>query len=336
MKFAVIGAGSRGTTLANLLCDNGYQVKLWAREPEVVSTINSEHHNPFFMSHLQLHESLICTDNINEALADAQITLLSIPSGFIREVINPCKDALKRMDGIVNVAKGFERNSGRRVSQVICDILGIESDSANDNIACLSGPNLADEVARKKLGASVIASPCQSLSRTLQECISNNYFRIYRHSDRTGVELGGTLKNIFAIGAGIVDGLELGDNAKAAFLTRCLHELVRLGTALGGDVQTFYGLAGLGDLMATASSPLSRNHRLGMALAKGQSLKKFTESTKMVVEGVEAAKIASEWGKKLTLELPITEELCRVLFEECPPGIAAANLMGRSLKAETD
>jgi glycerol-3-phosphate dehydrogenase (NAD(P)+) len=187
------------------------------------------------------------------------------------------------------------------VSQVICDVLGIEADSDNDRVACLSGPNLADEVAQKKLGASVIAAPCQELSQQLQESFSNNYFRIYRHSDRTGVELGGTLKNIFAIGAGIVDGLELGDNAKAAYLTRSLHELVRLGTALGGDAQTFYGLAGLGDLMATTSSPLSRNHRLG-----------------------------------ITLQLPITEELCRVLFEGCPPGIAAANLMGRSLKAETD
>jgi len=134
----------------------------------------------------------------------------------------------------------------------------------------------------------------------------------------------------------VVDGLELGDNAKAGYLTRSLHELVRIGTALGGEAQTFYGLTGLGDLIATASSPLSRNHRLGQAIARGTSLKDFTESTKMVVEGVEAAKIASEWGKKLTLQLPITEELCRVLFDGRPPDIAAANLMGRSLKAETD
>ncbi|HAE37107.1 MAG TPA: glycerol-3-phosphate dehydrogenase [Candidatus Riflebacteria bacterium] len=336
MKFAVIGAGSWGTTLASLLSENGHQVKLWAREPEVVTGINTEHRNPFFVSHLLLHDNLVCTGNLNEAIAEAEIALLSIPSGFIRSVIEPYKDTLKSLAGIVNVAKGFERGSGRRVSQVICDVLGIEADSDNDRVACLSGPNLADEVAQKKLGASVIAAPCQELSQQLQESFSNNYFRIYRHSDRTGVELGGTLKNIFAIGAGIVDGLGLGDNAKAAYLTRSLHELVRLGTALGGDTQTFYGLAGLGDLMATTSSPLSRNHRLGMALAKGQSLKNFTESTKMVVEGVEAAKIASEWGKKLTLQLPITEELCRVLFEGCPPGIAAANLMGRSLKAETD
>lgn len=336
MKFAVIGAGSWGTTLANMLCDNGHRVQLWAREAEVVAGINNQHRNPFFVNHLELSHQLVCTNNLADVLAEADIALLSIPSGFIRSVIEPHKELLKKLNGVVNVAKGFERNSGQRISQVICGILGITPDSPEDRVACLSGPNLADEVAQKKLGASVIAAPCQELSQQLQECFSNSYFRVYRHSDRTGVELGGTLKNIFAIGAGIVDGLELGDNAKAAYLTRGLHELVRIGTALGGDTQTFYGLAGLGDLMATTSSPLSRNHRLGMALAKGQSLKNFTDSTKMVVEGVEAAKIANEWGKKLTLQLPITEELCRVLFEGCPPDIAAANLMGRSLKAETD
>lgn len=336
MKFAVIGAGSWGTTLANLLCENGHPVRLWARETEVVEGINKNRRNPFFVTHLELNPALSCTNDLPEAVADAEIALFSIPSSFIRSAIEPHKELLKQLKGIVNVAKGFERGTGRRISQVLCDILGITADSNDDRIACLSGPNLADEVAQKKLGASVIAAPCEELSQHLQHCFSNSYFRVYRHSDRTGVELGGTLKNIFAIGAGIVDGLELGDNAKAAYLTRSLHELVRLGTALGGDTQTFYGLAGLGDLMATTSSPLSRNHRLGMALAGGDTLKNFTSSTKMVVEGVEAAKIASEWGKKLTLQLPITEELCRVLFEGCPPAIAAANLMGRSLKAETD
>lgn len=336
MKFAVIGAGSWGTTLANLLCNNGHQVKLWAREPEVVTGINTSRRNPFFVTHLDLHSDLLCTGEVNEALENAELALVSIPSGFVRSVLEPYKKNLQKLDGIANVAKGFERGSGRRISQVICEILGIEPESDSDRVACLSGPNLADEVAQKKLGASVIASPCKQLSEQLQNCFSTPYFRVYRHNDRTGVELGGTLKNIFAIGAGIVDGLGLGDNAKAAYLTRSLHELVRLGTALGGEPQTFYGLTGLGDLMATASSPLSRNHRLGQAIARGVSLKEFTESTKMVVEGVEAAKIACEWGKKLTLQLPITEELCRVLFEGCPPDIAAANLMGRSLKAETD
>lgn len=336
MKFAVIGAGSWGTTLANLLCENGHEVTIWAREPEVVEGINSSSRNPFFVNHLCLHKNLQCTGDIPDALSGAQIALLSIPSGFIRPTLEPHRAVLQKLRGIVNVAKGFERGSGRRVSQVICDLLNIEPESSEDKVACLSGPNLADEVAQRKIGASVIASPDEDLSATLQQSFSNSYFRVYRHDDRTGVELGGTLKNIFAIGAGIVDGLELGDNAKAAYLTRSLHELVRLGSALGGQPNTFYGLTGLGDLMATTSSPLSRNHKLGQAIARGTTLKEFTASTKMVVEGVETAKIASEWGKKLTLQLPITEELCRVLFAECPPDIAAANLMGRSLKAENE
>ncbi len=336
MKFAVIGAGSWGTTLAGILCENDNEVTLWAREPEVVEGINKHKKNPFFVENLRLPETIKSTNSIDQALEKADYAVLAIPSGFLHSVISPCADKLKRMKGIINVAKGFERGTGKRISQVICQVLNIEENSKEDFVACLSGPNLADEMSQKKLGACVIACPREDIAETMQNCFSRPYFRVYRHIDRTGVELGGTLKNIFAIGAGIVDGLELGDNAKAAYLTRSLHELVRLGTSLGGDTQTFYGLTGLGDLMATTSSPLSRNHKLGVAIARGISLENFVSSTKMVVEGVETAKIANDWGKKLTLQLPITEELCRVLFEERPPELAAANLMGRSLKSETE
>lgn len=336
MKFAVLGAGSWGTTLANLLCDNGHRVVIWARETEVVNGINEERRNPFFVNHLQLSSSLRAVSSIAEALDQAEYALTSIPSGFIKETLAEYGLMLAELKGIINVAKGFERGTGKRISQLLCDIIGAEPESSKDIVASLSGPNLADEVAMKKLGATVVACHNDELAQIFQECFSNNYFRVYRQYDRTGVELGGTLKNIFAIGAGIVDGLDLGDNAKAAYLTRSLHELVRLGTALGGETQTFYGLAGLGDLMATTSSPLSRNHKLGQAIAQGRTLEEITSSSKMVVEGVETAKIASEWGKKLTLPLPITEELCGVLFNDCPPEIAARNLMSRSLKAEND
>lgn len=336
MKFAVIGAGSWGTTLAGMLCENGNEVIIWAREPEVVDGINKQKQNPFFVSSLKLPETLKSTNDIDTALENSDYAVLAVPSGFLHPTIAPCADRLKKMKGVINVAKGFERGSGKRISQVICQVLDVQENSPDDCVACLSGPNLADEMSQQKLGACVIACPREDIAETMQNCFSRPYFRVYRHTDRTGVELGGTLKNIFAIGAGIVDGLELGDNAKAAYLTRSLHELVRLGTALGGETQTFYGLTGLGDLMATTSSPLSRNHRLGVAIARGISLQNFISSTKMVVEGVEAAKIANDWGKKLTLQLPITEELCRVLFEEKPPEKAVANLMGRSLKSETE
>lgn len=336
MRFAVLGAGSWGTTLADLLCGNGHAVNIWAREKEVVDGINQQHNNPYFVTHLQLHKELRAYTAIEDALQNCDYAVTSIPSGFLQPTLSPYGDLLAGLKGIVNVAKGFERDSGKRLSQVLCEIVKAEPESSDDKIAALSGPNLADEVGAKKLGASVVACHNQELAKTLQECFSNNYFRVYRQDDRTGVELGGTLKNIYAIGAGIVEGLDLGDNARAGFLTRSLHELERLGTALGGKTQTFYGLTGLGDLIATTSSPLSRNHKLGQAIASGQTLKDIISASKMVVEGVETAKIAAAWGKKLTLPLPITEELCRVLFDNSSPQIAAKNLMSRSLKSEND
>ncbi|MGM0600472.1 MAG: NAD(P)H-dependent glycerol-3-phosphate dehydrogenase [Candidatus Rifleibacteriota bacterium] len=336
MKFTVIGAGSWGTTLADLLCENGHSVKIWAREPEVAQSINDKKRNPYFVTSLELSEQLIAYKDIDAALDGSDFALTAIPSGYLRTTIQSHSDKLKKMKGIINVAKGFEQKTGKRLSQVICEVIGVEPDTSSDIVACLSGPNLAHEVGQRKPGASVVATVNSDLGKLFQQAFSNHYFRVYRQNDRTGVELGGTLKNIFAIGAGIVEGMNLGDNAKAAFLTRSLHELVRLGTILGGETQTFYGLAGLGDLMATTSSPLSRNHKLGQAIASGKTFKEINKSTKMVTEGVETARTAAAWGKKLTLELPITEELCRVLFEECPPEVAAENLMSRSLKAENE
>jgi glycerol-3-phosphate dehydrogenase (NAD(P)+) len=336
MKFVVIGAGSWGTTLANIIGNNGHQVTLWAREPEVVEGINNQRHNPYFVSHLKIHENVTCVNNLSTAIKGASYGLLSIPSSFIKAVIEPHKEELLKLKGILNVAKGFEFGTGRRISEMICDVLSIVPGSEQDIVASLSGPNIADEVARGQIGATVIASPCSAISQIFQDAISTDCLRIYTQTDRTGVELGGTLKNIFAIGAGIVDGLKLGDNAKAAYLTRSLHELVKLGTALGGQPTTFYGLAGLGDLITTANSSLSRNHRLGEAIAQGVTLEEYLGSTKMVVEGVEATKIALTWSKRLNIPLPITEELSRVLFDNVSPQLAASNLMKRALKPETE
>lgn len=336
MKFAVIGAGSWGTALANLLGENNHSVILWAREPEVVEGINRNRHNPFFTSELELNKNITATNNLKDAVENSELALLSIPSSFIGSVILPVKNELKKLKGIINVAKGFEQGTGKRISELICNVLEIVPFSSEDKIACLSGPNIASEVALKKVGASVIAAPNEEVSRIFQECLSTEYFRLYSQTDRTGVELGGTLKNIYAIGAGIVDGLNLGDNAKAAYLTRSLHEMMKLGVALGGKATTFSGLAGLGDLITTSNSPMSRNHRLGEAIARGISPKAFQSSTKMVIEGVEAARIARDWGRKLNIQLPITEEICNILFESSSAHDAAANLMKRSLKSELD
>ncbi len=331
MKFAVIGAGSWGTTIANLLTLNSHDVTLWAREPEVVEGINKDRKNPFFVSDLPLEPNLKCTNDVEEALNNADYALFAIPSTFLASSIKPLKHLLKKVKGVANVAKGFEQGTGRSLSEVICEVLDIEPESPEDRVACLSGPNIATEVAQKRIGASVIACPDEQTAKILQKAFATDYFRIYRQLDRKGVELGGTLKNIFAIGAGILDGMELGDNAKAAYLTRSLHEMVRLGTALGGQVETFYGLAGLGDLITTANSYHSRNHKLGMALAKGVTLKEHLQTTRMVVEGVEATRIASEWGKKLNIQIPITEELSKILFSDHSAENSPQNLMARSL-----
>lgn len=334
MKITVLGAGSWGTALAELLSQQRNEVVIWAKEPEIVDSINKEHYNPIYLSQQQLSPTLRAQHSLHDAVNGAQMIVLAIPSGFLREVIMEARNSLLQVEVIVNAAKGLDHKTGMRLSELILSELGISEGSNADKIAVLSGPNLADEVAVKKIGASVAACPDESIGEYLQQVFSRPYFRVYRHTDRAGVELGGTLKNIFAIGAGIVDGLGLGDNAKAAYLTRSLHEMVRLGTALGGRQRTFYGLSGLGDLMATASSPLSRNHRLGQALARGESTEQFTSKTRMIVEGIQTARIANEWGKKLTIPLPITEEICRVLFAGLSPSEAANNLMTRTLKDE--
>ncbi|RCK81816.1 MAG: Glycerol-3-phosphate dehydrogenase [NAD(P)+] [Candidatus Ozemobacter sibiricus] len=336
LRVAVIGAGSWGTTLADLLARKGHRVTLWAREPEVAEGIRTTGRNPFFLPDHDLCRTLHVVTELEAALEEADLGLLAIPSSHLRAVIHPVRQRLSALPLLVNAAKGLETGTGARLSQVILEELGVQEGSSADRLAVLSGPNLAGEIAGGKISACVVASPHPSIGMRLQEVFSTPTFRAYRHTDRCGVELGGTLKNIFAIGAGIVDGLGLGDNAKAAYLTRSLHEMVRLGTRLGGRISTFYGLSGLGDLMATAASPLSRNHQLGQALARGEADAHRLLHGRMVIEGVATTRMALEWGKKLTIPLPITEEISRVLFDRLSPREAARNLMTRSLKDEEE
>ncbi|MBF0406711.1 MAG: NAD(P)-dependent glycerol-3-phosphate dehydrogenase [Candidatus Riflebacteria bacterium] len=335
MKFSVIGAGAWGTTLANILAENGNKVILWAREPEIEQSVNNHHRNCIFLREKVLHSDLFATTSIKDAVNSSEILVFAVPSAHLRNVATDClKHVNSSLKGVMNAAKGLEPVSGKRLSEILCEIMNVRESSSEDRIAVLSGPNLAPEIASEKIASTVIASPCSDLSRILQESFSSPRFRVYRHSDRTGVELGGTLKNVFAIGAGILEGLELGDNARAAYLTRSLHEMTRLGVCLGGKNTTFYGLSGLGDLMATAMSPISRNHRIGRAIAEGRLSQFQSDFALQAVEGVETARMALEWGKKLTIQLPITEEICRVLFENKPPVEAARDLMTRSLKDE--
>ncbi len=336
MKFAVIGAGSWGTVLANHLSNRGHGVTLWCREPEAAEGIVREHRNPLFQPGIALNPALAATTTLRDAVEGSDVLLFAVPSAHLRGILREISPFLTSRQGILNAGKGLEIDSGKRLSEVFLETLGVESGAPEDRIACLSGPNLAGEIGAGKAAATVIACPDKSFAQALQAAFAAPNFRVYSHTDRIGVELGGALKNIFAIGAGIVDALELGENAKAAYMTRSLHEMVRLGTRMGGKPATFYGLSGLGDLMATASSPLSRNHQLGVAVLKGKTREKLAAETHMVYEGVETARMAREWGKRLTIPLPITEEICRVLFDCLPPTEAALNLMTRSLKAEEE
>jgi len=334
--FAVIGAGSWGTTLAHLIHRNVRQVRVWAFEPEVIEGFRQSRRNLFFATELLFEPHVTVLNDLRAVCEEAEAIVFAVPSKHLRTLARAAAPFISETACILNAAKGLEPGSGKRLSQVLAEELRPTASPDTDRIAVLSGPNLAHEVAAGKVGASVIASPDESVSTPLQHAVSAKSFRVYRHTDRTGVELGGTLKNIFAIGAGIVEALELGDNARAAYLTRALHELVRLGVRMGGRQSTFYGLAGLGDLMATATSPLSRNHQFGKALALGTTEAFQAGHQRMVVEGVETARMAREWSKKLTIPMPITEEICRVLFEGKPPREAARDLMSRSLKDEEE
>lgn len=336
LKIGVIGGGAWGTTLANLLAKKGYKITIWVREPEIVEKINTIRINEYFLPNIQLSNNVYAVSDIVKAVENKDLVVLSIPSKYLRLTIKPIAELLKKVKYIINTAKGLELDTGARLSQVILDELNIKEFSSLDKLAVLSGPNLAYEIANERLSACVIASPDENTAKTLQEVFYTPYFRTYRHTDRIGVELGGTLKNIFAIGAGIVDGLALGDNAKATYLTRSLHEMVKLGTKLGGNKTTFYGLSGLGDLIATSSSNLSRNYQYGLALAKSpEEAEKFL-SGRVVVEGVITTKMARDLGQKLSISLPITEELYKVIFEKYSPISAINNLMLRSLKYEHD
>lgn len=332
-NIAVVGAGSWGTTLANLLAENGHRVRIWAREPEVVAGINERNVNPFFASELTLHPGIAAADRLPWVLTAATLVVLAVPSAHVGDLATQLGPLLADDAAVLSLAKGLTPGTGQRLSEMITDRLGWTG-ASRGRFAVLSGPNLAAEVGARRLGATVIASEDRLTAQRFQEAIACTTFRVYRHTDVIGVELGGAFKNVFAIGAGIVDGLSLGDNAKAAYLTRSLREMIRLGTALGAKEQTFWGLSGLGDLMATANSPLSRNHQLGAALARGETAESWTQRHRVVAEGSGTADLMRAWAEKLTVSAPITEELCRVLFSGKPPRQAAQDLMRRSLKDE--
>jgi glycerol-3-phosphate dehydrogenase (NAD(P)+) len=326
--IGIIGAGGWGTAIAQLLTENGYKVLLWAYEPEVVVEINTLHINSIFLPGIKLSDKIIATNNI-EDLSESSLYILALPTQYIRSVLLQNKlDFSGKV--VVNVAKGIERESLKRISEILCESFSVEP----DNYVVLTGPSHAEEVARKIPTTVVGASSSFYSANEVQKIFSNSYFRVYTSDDVAGCELGGAIKNIIAIAAGIIDGLGLGDNTKAALITRGLAERSRLGVALGANAQTFAGLSGLGDLIVTCNSRHSRNRYVGEQLGRGLSYQKITSEMKMIAEGVLTTKSSFLLARRHGVELPIVEQVYKILFEGTKPIDAINDLMTRQSKRE--
>ncbi|UCC69832.1 MAG: NAD(P)-dependent glycerol-3-phosphate dehydrogenase [Armatimonadota bacterium] len=329
----MIGAGSWGTALSIALAQAGWRVNLWARRAEVAEAISRRRRNPEYLSEFELPDSVAPTADLGEAVAGAGMVVLAVPSQGMREVCEQLALHIRVEQGVVSAAKGLEHGTGRRLSQVIGECLG--SAGAGD-IAVLSGPNLAAEVAAGIATASVVACANTHFAAEVQAAFSAPRFRVYTNPDVVGVELGGALKNIVAIGAGVSDGLGFGDNTKAALVTRGLAEITRLGAALGARAETFRGLSGMGDLVATCAGRKSRNHRVGYELAQGRRLAEILASMAQVAEGVETTRAALRLAASVGVEIPIARAIHQVLFEGMSPVDAVRSLMTRSRRDELE
>lgn len=328
-RIAILGAGAWGTALAVLWEKNGHEVTLWGRNAERVAEIRRTRENRAHLPGIKLPESIGLTSDLADC-DDVDLAVLVTPSTVVREIVTRFRQQTRSNNRVVLVSctKGIEHHTGLRMSQVLGEVF-------QDNpIAVLSGPNLADEVTRALPTATVLACTKSALASELQAHLGTQRFRVYTGDELAGIELGGALKNIFAIAAGAGDGLGLGDNTKATLVTRSLAEMVRLGTAMGGKVPTFYGLSGAGDLIATCFSKLSRNRRLGEELARGRSLDEITMSIQTVPEGVPTTRSAFECARRLNIDTPIIDQVHALLYEGRAPAQAMEELLGREPKPE--
>jgi len=330
-KIAVIGTTTWGITLAILLANKGIEVRLWARTQKEANKIRKKGFDSTRLPGVILPEQIVITSKMGEALDDVSAVILAVPSATMRQNISQAASHLTKTTLVISAAKGLEIGSNKRMSQVIAEEIDPRFES---NICVLSGPNLAREIIENHPAAAVAAAEDTETAKKAQRLLTCPNFCVFTNSDIIGVELGGSLKNIIALGAGIADGLGYGDNAKAAFVTRGLTEITALGMALGANPLTFSGLAGLGDVIATCSSPLSRNHYVGAELAKGRPLAEILESMTEVAEGVNTTLVATNLAEQLGLEMPITEKIHQVLYEDADPHQAAVELMGGNARHE--
>lgn len=329
-KISIIGAGSWGTALAALLAESRASIRIWGHNPKVVEELRTKRTNEAYLPGVLLPPNVYATESLAETL-DAGVILMVTPSKAFREVATRIAAEKPRPQTVfVSCTKGIEHGSGKLMTHVLKELM------PGNPAAVLSGPNHAEEVAQRIPAAGVVGCDDSNVAADLQRLFSLSTFRAYTSDDLTGIQLGGALKNIFAIAAGASDGFNMGDNAKAGLVTRALVEMTRLGTAMGGRTETFQGLSGIGDLMVTCFSRHSRNRMVGERIGRGESLEKIQSSMNMVAEGVPTTRSALEVAKRLDVECPITEQVHAVLYEGKAPHDAMWELLGRAPKAEPE
>ena len=329
--IAVIGAGSWGTTLADLLAKKGHAVTLWAYEPELVLEMRSSRENSLFLPGITLHEKLRFTNDLEEAYAGCTMVLCVVPSQLVRRVMVDSLPYLPPDAVLVSASKGIELDTLAVVSEIYREICPPELFA---RFAALSGPSFAREVAQEMPTAVTVASESEEVARRVQQAFSSSFFRVYRNTDLVGVELGGAIKNVIAIAAGISDGLGFGSNTRAALITRGLAEMTRLGIAMGAQAATFAGLAGMGDLVLTCTGDLSRNRSVGLKIGQGRQLSEILGEMRMVAEGVKTTESAYNLARKMGVEMPIIEQMYQMLYQDKPAREAVLELMTRNPKAE--
>jgi glycerol-3-phosphate dehydrogenase (NAD(P)+) len=330
VKAAVLGAGSWGTTFAQVLCDAGTPAVLWCRRPELAAAIEDTRASPEYLPGITLPASLHATGEPAEALAGADLVVLAVPAQSLRRNLLQWRHLLPPDAILLSLIKGIELGTGHRMSQVIAEITG----AGPDRIAVISGPNLAPEIAARQYCATVVACADEAVAGQLQKACHTGYFRPYTNPDVTGCELGGAVKNVIALAVGIAAGMGLGDNTRAMLITRGLAEIARLGAALGADQHTFAGLAGLGDLVVSCSSPLARNRSFGEKLGRGIPLDEVIASTTQTVEGVKSSESVLQLARAHGVEMPITDVIAGVMHDGLEIGEAAMLLASRSAKPE--
>jgi len=330
LQTAVIGAGAWGTALADLLARNGHRVTVWAYESDVASSIEREHENPRFLSGVRIAPTVRATNDLASAVDGASLVCVATPSHLLRGILRSAAPHLARSAPLCVASKGIETNTLALMSEVVTE------EAEGHAVVALSGPSFAAEVAARQPTAIVAASDDDAASVLVQEALSNTHFRVYTHDDIIGVELGGSLKNVMAVAAGIVEGVGLGFNSRAALITRGLAEMTRLGVALGAKPATFAGLAGMGDLVLTCTGSLSRNRAIGVAIGAGATLAEALAGKETIAEGVTTTRSAHALAAREGVEMPIVATVHRILFDGYPARLAVNELMTRELRAEQD